>query len=321
MSLFLGMGVGIFLYFIFTCWYTVQPDERAVKTVFGKAQRLSDKVNTDLTGEEAERYQYPQAVVIQPGLHFKMPWEKIHKVSASTQVIDMAYDPENPRVNNNNTALDAITKDQLDIDLKGQIRLRVSEKNIYAFIFGVKNPMCYVTGYFSALLREKVANFEQPAIEQALSDNDADTLHGAGAVSINDLRRNLRSLNEAMEQDCKKAEDRYGVILEASLVTEIIPPIEIEGALAAINTAHNVVSADISLAQAQADQRIVESGRAIEITTLKAQGETENLIKLTEELTALKAKGPDALQAYVKNIRLAELDQARVIYKRNKEVS
>ena len=49
---------------------------------------------------------------------------------------------------------------------------------------------------------------------------------------------------------------RYGIMLDASLITGIDPPAEVESALAAINTAHNQVSSDISLAQAAADQRI-----------------------------------------------------------------
>ena len=66
-------------------------------------------------------------------------------------------------------------------------------------------------------------------------------------------------------------------MLDASLITGIDPPAEVESALAAINTAHNHVSSDISLAQAAADQRIVQSKRAVEIETLKAQAEVEPL--------------------------------------------
>ena len=43
---------------------------------------------------------------------------------------------------------------------------------------------------------------------------------------------------------------RYGIALDASLITGIDPPPEVESALAAINTAYNQVSSDISLAQA-----------------------------------------------------------------------
>ena len=65
-------------------------------------------------------------------------------------------------------------------------------------------------------------------------------------ISINDLRKNLRDLNEYMDHECRSAPARYGVILDASLITGIDPPPEVESALAAINTAHNQVSSDIS---------------------------------------------------------------------------
>jgi L-aminopeptidase/D-esterase-like protein len=59
----------------------------------------------------------------------------------------------------------------------------------------------------------------------------------------------------------------------------------VESALAAINTAHNQVSSDISLAQAAADQKIVQSKRAVEIETLNAQAEVEPLTALADQLT------------------------------------
>jgi hypothetical protein len=123
-------------------------------------------------------------------------------------------------------------------------------------------------------------------------------------ISINDIRKHMRSLNEAMEHECRSAEARYGVVLDASLITAIEPPGEVEPALAAINTAHNQVSSDISLAHARADQRIVESRRAVEIETLKAQTEVSPLVALAEQLTILKNHQPGVLQTYVRNVRL-----------------
>ena len=53
-----------------------------------------------------------------------------------------------------------------------------------------------------------------------------------------------------MDRECLSSEARYGITFDASLITGIDPPHEVESALAAINTAHNHVSSDISLAQA-----------------------------------------------------------------------
>ena len=225
------------------------------------------------------------------GPYFKMPWEKIHKVSIATMTVNMALDLENPAANDNGTRLEAVTKDQLNTGLTGQIRYRVSEANLYAFLFGIKKPFVHVMAYFVSVLRQRIANFEAKAVPLAPGVE----LAGAQAplagsemtgISINDLRKNLRDLNEYMDQECRSAPARYGVILDASLITGIDPPPEVESALAAINTAHNQVSSDISLAQAAADQSVVQSRRAVEIETLSAQAEVEPVKSLAAELGA-----------------------------------
>ena len=66
-----------------------------------------------------------------------------------------------------------------------------------------------------------------------------------------------------MDRECASSAARYGIVLDASLITGIDPPPEVESALAAINTAHNQVSSDISLAQAvgRPEDRAVASAR------------------------------------------------------------
>jgi regulator of protease activity HflC (stomatin/prohibitin superfamily) len=307
----MGILAGIFAGFI--AWFlvrylvaglfTVNQNERAVKTSFGRAQRVGQATTIDeplaeaLSPEERERYIYPQVRVIPPGgPYFKWPWERVHKVTVSVNTVSMAYDPEDMNANEGGTRLNAVTKDHLDTGLTGQIRFRVSERNLYAWFFGVRNPIAHVMGYFVSVLRERIANFEAPA--------HSDTVAATAGISINDLRKNLSALNEHMERECASAAARYGVHLDASLITGIDPPGEVESALAAINTAHNQVSSDISVAQAHADQRIVQSKRAVEIETLNAQAEVEPLLAMSEQLQALKASGPDVLAAYRRNVRL-----------------
>src|SRR5438093_6323323 len=107
--------------------YTVDQNERAVKTRFGRAERLGvattveDPIADCLLPEEKERYSFPQVRVIPPGgPYFKWPWEKVHKVSIATQTLNMAFDPENPRANSGGTILEAVTKDQLNTGLTGR---------------------------------------------------------------------------------------------------------------------------------------------------------------------------------------------------------
>ena len=219
----------------------------------------------------------------------------------------MAYDPEDPNANENGTRLEAVTKDQLDTGLTGQIRYRVSERNLYAWFFGVRNPAAHVMGYFISVLRERIANFEAPV---GAAGEEGDIAAAVAGISINDLRKNLSSLNEHMDRECADAAARYGIALDASLITSIDPPPDVESALAAINTAHNQVSSDISLAQAHADQKIVQSRRAVEIETLNAQAEVEPLTALAGQVAALKTSGPGALAAYLRNVKLSLYSKA-----------
>ena len=309
----LGCAAGFVAWFIIRYliagFYIIDQNQRAVITTFGRADRLGTATTLELpisevlANDERERYCFPQVRVVQPGFYWKWPWQQVHRVSIATATMNMAYDPDEPIANSGGTVLEAVTKDQLNIGLDGQIRYGVSEANLYAYLFGVKSPISHVMGYFVSVLRERIANFEAPPAavvgEQPL---DASVNFG---VSINDLRKNLRDLNEHMDRECYSSAARYGMVLDASLITGIDPPPEVESALAAINTAHNQVSSDISLAQASADQKIVQSRRAVEIETLKAQAEIEPLERMATQLESLKQSGTGVLKAYVRNVRMS----------------
>jgi regulator of protease activity HflC (stomatin/prohibitin superfamily) len=321
MSIVLGVIIGFIAWFFvrygLAGFYTIGPNERAVVATFGRAQRmkgqttLDDPVSDTLNEEEKERYVYPQVKVVGPGFYWKWPWQKVHRTSIATVTASIAHDPEDPRANSNGMVLEAVTKDQLNTGLTGQIRFTVCERNLYAYLFGVKNPVAHVLGYFVSILRDRIANFEAPPLPEEKkkdengNDIEMDVNSVVQGISINDLRKNLRDLNERMDDECKSASARYGISLDAALITGIDPPPEVDSALAAINTAHNHVSSDISLAQAAADQRIVQSKRAVEIETLNAQAEVAPLTELADQLRELAGTGgPGALDAYVRNAKI-----------------
>lgn len=323
----LGIVIGLFFYVIARAlmlgFYTVAPNERAVLTSFGRAHRirgktiLDDPISESLREDDRNRYAYPQVEVIPPGgPYFRWPWQQVHKVSVAIATASIAYDPEDPSQNQNGMVLDAVTRDQLNTGITGQLRFNVSESNLYAFLFGVKNPIAHVMGYFVSVLRERIANFHAPA-GQSEGSSINEELAGSGVkfegISINDLRKNVNLLNEQMDHECRCSAARYGIALDASLITGIDPPEQIESALAAINTAHNEVSSEISIAQALADQRIVESRRAVEIQTMNAEAEVQPLQWLAEQLRQLKASGPEAIPGYLRNVRLDLYKRARHI--------
>jgi regulator of protease activity HflC (stomatin/prohibitin superfamily) len=317
----MGFLVWFFVRYAVGGFYTVGPNERAVLTTFGRAARLGNARSTSeatalasmLRPDEVERYQYPAVPVIGPGIYWKFPWQRVHKVSIATTTVSIALDPESPEANRSGSILEAVTKDQLNIELTGQLRFAISERNLYAYLFGVKNPVAHIMGYFVSILRDRISNFEGPEMRAPSRPETESAEVGVPRISINDLRKHLRDLNERMNVECASAEARYGIAFDAALITGIDPPQDVESALAAINTAHNHVSSEISVAQSAADQKLVMSKRAVEIETLNAQAEVEPLLVLANELNNLRQGGPGALNAYVRNARLALFNRVNAI--------
>jgi len=204
--------------------------------------------------------------------------------------------------------------------VNGQIRYRVNENNLYAFLFGVESPLEHVMGYFVSVLRERIATFVDPkgaslvAEDELAGEAGASGIELSEGVSINDLRKNLPLLNQYMEEQCRSTSGRYGIELDAALITEIDPPPEVDRALSAINSTRNQVAADISTARADAEQQVTMSKRAVEIASNNAQAEVAPLRVLAETLTRIKAEGGSpALRTYVRNLRVPLLGQAQRI--------
>ncbi|MEM8930675.1 MAG: SPFH domain-containing protein [Acidobacteriota bacterium] len=309
---FFGFAAGLLIYLVFRVFlrgfFTVRPDERAVKTSFGKAKRLLGNPGDDLglSDDERERYRYPQVEVIPPGgPYLKWPWETVHKVSVATQAVDVVWDPTKAQ-----NTIESVTKDNLTTGVNGQIRYRVSESNLYPYLFGVQSPLEHVMGYFISVLRERIANFVDPKGANLVGDSELGgeskaPVELSEGVSINDLRKNLPLLNEYMEQQCRSTAGRYGIELDAALITEIDPPPEVDHALSAINSTRNQVAADISTARADAEQQITMSERAVEIAQNNAEAEVAPLRELASVLSQIKREGGSgALRTYLRNLRV-----------------
>lgn len=308
MSVF-GLLLGILVWFGFKSvlrgFYTVAPDQRAVVTSFGAAQKIegaSAPPLPALSEDERDRYRYPQLRVVKPGgPYFKMPWQEVHKVSVATQAVDISWDPSKLQ-----DTIEAVTKDNLTTGVNGQIRYRISESNLYPYLFGVTSPLEHVMGYFVSVLRERIANFSDPKGRSLLESADqqaAGRPELSEGVSINDLRKNLPMINQYMEEQCRATAGRYGIELDAALVTEIDPPEEVDRALSAINSTRNQVAADISTARADSEQQITLSARAVEIATNNAQAEVAPLRELSATLGQIKAEGgSECLKAYLRNL-------------------
>lgn len=284
--------------------FTIGPTQRGVISSFGRVQREGEHttaddpvLGADLSESERQRYSYPVIRVIQPGgPYFKWPWQSLRKIDMTIQTTDITWDPDKEQY-----AIESVTKDNLTVNIHGQIRWRPCERNLYAYAFGVSNPQTHIMGFFVATLRDRIATFAR----------DEDAGLAAEGVSINDLRRNLSTINGYMENACRKSASRYGIELDAALITSIDPPSEVDEALASINTTNNNVAAGVSQARAEADQKLKMAEQAVKIAENQATAEATPLIELSEILTTIhSAGGKAALDSYIRNASLPLREKA-----------
>lgn len=276
--------------------YSIGPTERGVLTTFGRAPRMSGDTGSDphlgalLTEEEKQRYNYPNIQVISPGgPYFKWPWQRLYKVDMTIQAVDITWDPDIQQ-----QFIEAVTKDNLTVLISGQIRWKPSERNLYAYLFGVAHPAAHVVGYFISTLRDRVATFHGDRAEGSVE-----------GVSINDLRRNLSLINRHMEDACRKTAARYGIEFDAALITNIDPPGDVDEALASINTTQNQVAAAISQSRADAEQKLKMAEQAVQIAQNRAEAEAAPLLELAKTLTSMREQGgAGALANYLRNASL-----------------
>ena len=300
-GLVIGIGVAVLLTLLFGV-YSIGPTERGVLTTFGRVQRLKGNTADDpqlgalLTAEEKLRYVYPNIhVIVQGGPYFKWPWQKLYKIDMTIQTIDISWDPEIKQ-----NFIEAVTKDNLTVHSTGQIRWKPCERNLYAYLFGISHPAAHMVGYFISVLRDRIATFHGQSHEGAVE-----------GVSINDLRRNLSLINSFMEESCRKTSARYGIDLDAALITNIDPPSDVDEALASINTTQNQVAASISQAKADADQKLKMAEQAVQIAQNRAEAEAAPLLELGKTLSAMHQQGGKAaLDNYLRNASLPLREKA-----------
>ncbi len=301
LGLIIGVGIAALLTLLFGV-YSIGPTERGVLTTFGRVQRLIGNTAEDpqlgalLTQEEKLRYVYPNIhVIVQGGPYFKWPWQKLYKIDMTIQTIDISWDPEIKQ-----NFIEAVTKDNLTVHITGQIRWKPCERNLYAYLFGISSPAAHMVGYFISILRDRIATFHGQTHEGAVE-----------GVSINDLRRNLSLINSFMEDSCRKTAARYGIDLDAALITNIDPPSDVDEALASINTTQNQVAASISQAKADADQKLKMAEQAVQIAENRAEAEAAPLLELGKTLSAMHQQGGKAaLDSYLRNASIPLREKA-----------
>ena len=110
---------------------------------------------------------------------------------------------------------------------------------------------------------------------------------------------------------CRKTSARYGIDLDAALITNIDPPSDVDEALASINTTQNQVAASISQAKADADQKLKMAEQAVQIAQNRAEAEAAPILELGQTLEGMHAQGGQAaLDNYILNAALPLRERA-----------
>ena len=294
--------------------YTVNQNERAVKTSFGRAERvgdattLQDPIAASLSAEEKERYNYPQVRVIPPGgPYFKWPWERVYKVSVATQTMNMAMIPKIPSANYHGTMLEAVTKDQLNTGLKGQIRWRV---------FGAKSLRLSLRRETSDHSRHGLLCFGAARTHRQFRSASPPPTAMTATMSPPPPSPAFRSTTcgkicatstTTWTTNAPVPPARYGIVLRASLITGIDPPPDVESALAAINTAYNEVPPTSAWRRRRRTKKSCSPGAPWKSKRSRRRPRCSRSLPWPNSWVTLKKSGAGALDAYVRNVRLQVL--------------
>lgn len=186
--------------------------------------------------------------------------------------------------------------------------------------------MSHITGLFSCLLRNEIANFRSvpprktggalaPTMEAELmppSRLDFETEAGSYAL----IRRERRLLNQRIEDFCtSRIGDRYGVKFNAVDLTDILPPDELADALNAVIQARSEAEAAFYRSEGECQQRIVAASEGVSIAKTRGEAVETEITRLAEFLKVLDEG--KTLNAYVARRRAEVLAESRAVFVRD----
>lgn len=287
-----GVAAGLGLYFAFIlyrCSFKVEEGHLAVLVAFGKAETTGGPRTLKTYG---------------PGMHWKKPWERAVFVSMKEQTLDL---------NREEGGGTAMADDGTILRLDSFVRYVPVKKELYEFLFGLERPLDHITGLFTCLLRNEIANFR--GREAAPADTSLatrfDFASQAGSYAI--IRRERKLLNERIETFCRsRIDDNYGVRFNAVDLADILPPDEIADALNAVIQAHSEADAHLHRAEGECQQRILSAERGVAIAVARSQAIETEIRKLASFLDELDRNG--VLGAYVARRRSEITSESRTLF-------
>jgi regulator of protease activity HflC (stomatin/prohibitin superfamily) len=283
----LGIFAGLLAYLLYLvpqCSFRVLEGHVGVVTTFGAAMReQGGKGNLRL---------------FQPGLHFKLPWQKARSVPLMEEIIDLSG-AEGART--------AMAEDGTTLRLDAVLRYLPAKDELYNFVFDLAAPREHITGLFTCLLRNEIANFRAAAPDEP----PPDTPGGSYAL----LQSQRRRLNEEIMSYCKdEIGPQYGVRFSAVDLVDIRPPEELDEALNAAVHAQMDAETTYAHAEAAAERRIIAAKRGVEIAEMKALATEEEIGTLVAQLEELSRE--KTLDLYVARRSAEVLSQSRQHYVR-----
>lgn len=285
-----GLLVGIVIYLLYAsskCGFRVEEGTTAVLVTFGKAE-------VDPTTKRLVTYG--------PGVHFKKPWQRAVIVSMKEQSLDL---------NKEDGGGTAMAADGTILRLDSFVRYVPVQKELYEFLFGLERPLEHITGLFTCLLRNEIANFRGSGKDDDGSlSTRFDFAKQAGSYAL--IRRERKLLNERIETFCReKIDNRYGVHFNAVDLADILPPDELADALNAVIQAQSESEAMLFRAEGECQQRILASERGVSIAKARALAAEVEVNKLADYLVELDRTG--VLEAYVARRRSEVLGESRTL--------
>lgn len=299
-----AVGVGLYLcYGLSRSYFRVEEGFVGVLVTFGAAERLGDRLHARA-----------------PGLHFKWPWQHVLLVNMKEQNLDLAGD-EGGRT--------AMAEDGTILRFDSILRYEPVEATLGEFLFGLRTPLEHITGLFTCLLRNEIANFRPTKtrphhrVDEAPHAGDDHPEDGPSSLTTREfgqqggsfslIRRERGRLNASLEQFARaQVGERYGVRFNAVDLIDILPPDELDAALNAVMQAQTEADAQYFRAEGDCQQRVLAAERGVAIARTRAEAIEKEIDVLGGSLASLARDG--TLHAYVERRRDEVLGEARTTF-------
>jgi regulator of protease activity HflC (stomatin/prohibitin superfamily) len=279
----IAIGLGIFgAWALSRAFFRVDEGHVAVLTSFGAVLRDGKRLR-----------------LFRPGLHAKAPWQGVQTVAVKELNLDLSGEEGGRMV---------MAEDGTVLRFDSILRYVPLEDELESYLFGLKHRREHVTGLFTCLLRNEIANFRGPEreggpISRALSFRD-----DQGSYAL--IRRERQLLNRRIEQFAKeKMGEKYGVRFSAVDITDILPPDELAEALNAVIAARAGADALYARAESDCQQRVLAAERGVDIAKARAAGAAIEILEIGKRLAELHGQG--TLRSYVARRRAEVLSESR----------